>query len=314
MPGAYGHADPLFLLLAALAVEAYLGRLGWFSRLLAGPRAAAVRLARALEQRLNRPQRGLAERRRRGWIAALALLLAAAAAGWLLALFTRFYPFAWALELALLIVLLRQRRSWQEAATVAAALGRGDRQGARGALLRLAAGDLEAREVERLPAEALAPAAVTALGRRLGDGLVAPVFWYVLAGPGGLALQQASLLLARLYGGAALHDPAREPPAGPFALGALRLARLLQWLPARLAALLLVGAAALAPGLAARDALSGPGLRPETVLAGALGPPPLDQAPFDLAALRQALSLFTLACLLQAGLLALLLLVRQAAF
>jgi len=316
MPGAYGHADPLFMLLAALAVEAYLGRLGWFARALAGPRGAAVRLARRLEQRLNRPQRGLAERRRRGWIAALALLLAAAAAGWLLALVTRFYPFAWALELALLILLLRQRRSWQEAAAVVAALGRGGLQGGRTALLRLAAGDLDAREIERLPAATLAPAAVTALARRLGDGLVAPVFWYVLAGPGGLALQQAALLLGRLYGGSALHDPGREAPAGPFAAGALRLARLLQWLPDRIAALLLAAAAGLAPGLAARDGLAAArreSLRPETVLAGVLGPPPLDQRAPDLTALRQALSLFTLVCLLQAGLLMLLLLARQVA-
>lgn len=317
MPGAYGHADPLFLLLAALAVEAYLGRLGWFARALAGPRGAAVRLARRLERRLNRPQRGLAERRRRGWIAALALLLAAAAAGWLLALFTRFYPFAWALELALLILLLRQRRSWQEAAAVAAALGRGDLQGARAATLRLAAGDLDPREAERLPAEALVDRAVAALGRRAGDGLVAPVFWYVLAGPGGLALQQAALLLGRLYGGAALYDRAAAAPTGPFAAGALRLARLLQWLPERIAALLFAGAAGLAPGLAARDALAAArreGLRPDAVLAGALGLPEQDRASPDLAALSQALSLFTLACLLQAGLLVLLLLARQVAF
>lgn len=309
MPGAYGYADPLFLLLAALVLEVYLGRLGWFGRLLAGPRSAAVRLARALEQRLNRPQRGEAERRRRGWIVALVLVAAAGLAGWLVALITRFYPFAWALELVLLIVLLRQRRTWQEGAAVVAAMARGDLQSARAAVLRLSAGDLEPVEAERLPAAALPPLAITALARRLSDSLVAPVFWYVLLGLGGLAIQQAALLLARLYGGAALAEPERRPPAGPFAGAALALSRTLEWLPAQLTGLLLTAAAGLVPALRAGDSLAliGRSRRsPEAVLGQLLAPPPL-----DLAALRQALSLFTLACALQGAALAALLLVRM---
>src|SRR5690625_7583389 len=74
MPGTFGYADPLFLLIAALALEAYLGRGNWLGSLSRGPRRWVARLARTLEQRLNRPERGAAERRRRGWSVAIALV------------------------------------------------------------------------------------------------------------------------------------------------------------------------------------------------------------------------------------------------
>ncbi|WP_366556058.1 cobalamin biosynthesis protein [Aquibaculum sediminis] len=307
MPGAYGYADPLFLLLAALALEVYLGRLGWFGGLLSRPRAAVVRLARALERRLNRPERSLAARRLRGWLVTIFLLVAAGTAGWLLALFTRFYPFAWSLELLLLILLLRQRRTWQEAAAVTAALGRGDLQTARASLLRLAAGDITPLQAERLDAPAVLPAALTALGRRLADSLISPVLWYVLLGPGGLAVQQVSLLLARLYGGVALYEPGRAPEAGAFGEAALRLARAVEWLPSRLAGLLLALALRLLPAWRSGDesALRRPwGRRPETILAA------LAQALPATAALPAGLSLFTQACLLHGGALLCLLLLR----
>jgi len=307
MPGTYGYADPLFLLIAALALESYLGRVDWLGSLLAKPRGSLVRFARRLEQRLNRPERDAAERRRRGWLVALLMISAAALAGWLLALVTRFYPFAWPLELLLLILLLRQRRTWEQGNALAVALVRGDLQSARSALMKLAGGDLDPLAAARLSRGSIASFGIVATARRLSDGLVSPVFWYVLLGPGGLALQQMSLLLGRLFGDGALYGRLQEAPAGVFAEGALCIARLLEWLPSQMAALLLMGASFSVSAMSPPSLRAGAGSRqwPETLLIAALGPPPHDGI-----ALRRALILFSRACILQLTLLALLLLLR----
>lgn len=310
MPGTYGYADPLFLLIAALALESYIGRVGWLARPFAGPRAWLVQHARSLELRLNRAERHPADRRWRGWLVVLVLLFLAWFVGWLLALFTRFYPFAWPLELLLLVLLLRQRRTWEEGNAVARGLLQGDLQAARAALTRLASGDLDPLVVTQLPRERLSSLAVTATARRLSDGLVSPVFWYVLLGPGGLALQQVSLLLGRLFGGTALHEDGGSPPAGEFAEGAIRVARLLDWAPSQLSALLLIAARLSLPEPPLRAFKLGAGRRawPERVLVAALGP-----LPHDAVALRRALLLFSRAAILQLLLLTLLLLLRLVA-
>ena len=312
MPGTFGYADPLFLLIAALALEAYLGRGNWLGSLSRGPRRWVARLARTLEQRLNRPERGAAERRRRGWIVAIALVLLGGLAGWLLALFTRFYPFAWPLELLLLLLVVRQRSTWGQGIAVVAALEHDKLPAARVALARLTAGDLDPFLAEQLPPAAGAALAVRAVARRLNDGLVGPVFWYVMLGPGGLLVQQMSLLLARLYGGVALHDREQEAPAGIFGQGAIRLYRFLAWAPAQVSALLLLGASRF-PGepaqgeAAGKTCWAGVGRRwwPEQLLASLAG-----SLARPASALRLALDLFRKAALIQAALLVLLLLAR----
>lgn len=312
MPGTFGYADPLFLLLAALALEFYLGRGDWLESLFRRPRRAVVGLAGSLEERLNRRERSAADRRWRGWVVALGLVLMGGFAGWLLALLTRFYPFAWPLELLLLLLVVRQRRTRDQAMAVAAGLEENDLPAARAALSRLAAGDLAPFQAERLPKPAMIPLAMAGLARRLNDSLVTPIFWYVLLGPGGLLLQQVSLLLARLYGGGALNGSEQEAPAGIFAQGALRLCRGLEWVPAQVTALLLLAGVSLlrepAKGEGGRDALwSGAGRRqwPERLLLGLVVAPPWRSS-----MLRLAIDLFTRAALLQAGLLVLLLLAR----
>lgn len=236
MPGAYGAVDPLLLLLAALAAEAWLGGFdlgglrGWTA-----PRRRYAELLRGLQRRLDRPQRGARALRVRGLLVAGLLLIGALAAGLLVGLFTRHYPFAWALELLLLVGALRLRRSHRLGRLVLVALDHGNAQAARDALGRLAAVDLAPAAVEALPASGLAVTAAGMLERRLADAAVAPAAWFALLGLPGLfawvAVQRAALLLAgpRVAG----------PPASPFGRPAAALLAALRWPPARLAEALL---------------------------------------------------------------------------
>ncbi len=292
-PGAFGSADPLILLLLALGLEGYLGG-AWLTGLLAAPRARLVRGARALQRRLDRPQRGHRVRAVRGWIVTLALLVPPLALGALGELVTRNLPYAVLLELPVVAALVRQRGPWQAAAGVRDGLAAGSRNLAEQALARL---DPPA-EAPGLPPAPLAPRAAEALGARFADAALAPALAYLLLGLPGLLAAASLRLLARLYGGET-----------PFGGAAASLARLLFWPARRLAAMLLAIGMAFQPdesrpgaGPALRLALAG--APPERVLGLSLG------AEASAAALGRALWVYGLACLLHLGLVAGLLVLR----
>lgn len=321
--GAYGANDPLFLLLAALAIEAYAGDI--IARLpkVPHPRAVVARLAGRMEKRLNRPQRGSRALLVRGLIVGLVIPMLAALFGWLLALITRPYPYAWVIELFLLIALLGQRTTLNRLKAVAVELRHGSAERMRDSLRALAGERLDPLQLEQLDVRGCAVAALDGAARRAVAAVFAPVFWYVLLGLPGICLQQAARTVATVLatgnrpGGGGI-DYARE---GDFALVALRLDRALEWLPDKLAGGLFAVAALFVPGshpwMAVRrlprarawavgaigGALRLTGRKDGTI--SRLGAPEAGQ-------LRRAAMLLGVAFLIQAGLVALLVLGRQA--
>ncbi len=267
MPGAFGAADPLFLLLAALAAEAYFGGVAWSRRTGSGaglwpwPRRRFVELLRGLQARLDRPGRSAKALTVRGACLAGLTLAAALAAGALLGLFTRHYPFAWAVELLLLFAALRLRRSHRSAQLILADLEREAPEAARERLARLAAPDLSPGLLERLPRAGLAVTALTALERRFVDAAVAPALWFALLGLPGLLGWMAAQRTALTLDGPAVAEPgalgsrAFGRPAG-LLLAALR------WPPRQAAALLLL--------VVRRLRSAGPPVSPERALAESL--------------------------------------------
>ncbi len=301
-PGAYGAADPLFLLLIALAIEAYLGELPLRLRWLPNPRAAFARLVGGLARRLDRPERGARTLRIRGAVVTLALAAAALALAWLVQWLTRHYPLAWVFEVGLLALLLAQRSTWSRAAAVAAALQAGSPIRAREALRRFAGAGLEPDAPDGLGPSEVVEAVMAALGRRFARGLLGPIFWYVLLGLPGLFLQQGVQVMAM-----GLEVGQGESRAGVFGLAARALDRALALLPDYLAGLILAAAAAFVPGGQPLAAL-GPALKGRASAAGALSAA-LAALPAS-ARLRPALAIFAVACLIDAGLIALLALAR----
>lgn len=284
LPGAFGSADPLILLLLAMGLEGYLGG-AWLTGLLAAPRARLVRTARELQRRLDRAERGTGARNVRGWIVTLVLLLPALAVGLALEFVTRNLPYAVLLELPLVAALVRQRGPWQSAALVRDGLAAGSPQLAEQALQRL--------DPDPAAPTSLEGRTIYALGARFADGAVGPVFGYLLLGLPGLLTIAALRLLARLYG-----------PDGPFGRAALLLDGVLLWPARRFAAVLLALAALFQPqgrsGRALLRALSG--AAPGDVLQSGLGD--------AFAGLDRALWLYGMACLLHLGTVAALLLLR----
>jgi adenosylcobinamide-phosphate synthase len=136
-------------------------------------------------------------------------------------------------------------------------------------LARAQVGRIVGRDTNGLEAEGVTRAALETLAESLSDGLVAPLFWFALAGLPGLWAFKAISTLDSMVG----H---RESPWTHFGWASARLDDAANWAPARLAALLI---ALMAPSwtalrMALRDARrhASPNAGwPEAALAGALG-------------------------------------------
>ena len=260
---------PFAALAAALLLDRLVGDPPWIWRRLPHPVAFAGRVIDRLEAWMNRPEASFAARRRRG-IAATALLTAggvllgaavhAAAAS---------LPFGMALEAIVVAVLLAQKSLVDHVCAVALRLGGGGTDDARQALRHIVG-----RDVTLLDEAGIARAAIETAAENFSDGVVAPAFWYLLLGlPGLIAFKVVNTADSMVGNRSARHEA--------FGWAAARLDDVLNWIPARLSALLLAAASALS-GLDARGALTcawGEARRhkspnagwPEAAAAGALG-------------------------------------------
>lgn len=231
--------EPLFLLLAALLIDAALGLLPKRGRSMARIDRLVLAVVGWFEPRLNRTQRSGMTRAIRGLMLTLVLvlfaLLAAGGLGW-----TGYaLPFGWLAVLALQLLVLAQSQP------IAAA----------GALLPYlpdAVGSLpDGREWPLLAAHPAPPAltrdayaaargAVEHLAGRFAEGVVGPVFWFVLLGLPGLLIYRILATAGRAFA----HT---DPRFAYFGFVPARVNEAIGFLPLRLAAMLLVVAAAFAP-------------------------------------------------------------------
>lgn len=315
----FAHAPfpPLLLLLSALVLDGVIGgRPGPF-QFLPHPVRVIGGLIGALESRLNRAGRGDRERMARGILTVVLVCATAAMAGLATAGLSRALPFGWSIELALTVSLLAQRSLFVHVRAVARGLRARDGVAAG----RAAVGHIVGRDVCSLDEAAIARAAIESCFENFADGVIAPVFWYVVGGLPGLVVYKAVNTMDSMIG----HKSERYLAYG---WAAARLDDLLNFVPARLAGLLVVGAAAIVPRFDAgtawtvmrRDAIAhrSPNAGwPEGAVAGALGlalsgPRRYGDAVADepwighgraeatAADIDRALDLYTLACLLNA--------------
>ena len=236
-------SDPFLILLLALAVDLAFGDMATVFRILPHPVVLAGRAIAFFDRRLNRADRSDRARQSRGIATVVILVGAAAAIGWLIAEYLRIVHYAWALEALLVAVLLAQRSLFEHVAAVGRALQADGLAAAREAVAKIVG-----RDPESLDEFGVARAAVESLFENFSDGVIAPAFWYLLFGlPGLFAFKTASTLDSMIG-----H---RSPKYLHFGWAAARLDDLLNWIPARLTAVLICLAALVLPGAHALDAL-----------------------------------------------------------
>ena len=230
-----GPGFEFHVVLAALLIDAATGDPPWLYRRVPHPVVVLGKLVELAERVLFAPSprwRSVV-----GGVATVAVVVSASiAAAWLIDRFlVARWTHGWVLEAVLASTLLAFRGLHGHARAVADGLDRS-----------LAAGrDTVSHVVGRDPASldeaGVARSAVESVAENFSDGVVAPLFWYAVAGLPGLFAYKAVNTLDSMIG----HRTERYRH---FGTAAARLDDAVNWLPARLAGLYFVVAAWLLPG------------------------------------------------------------------
>ncbi len=258
------------LALLAVLLELAVGYPGWIYRRIGHPVSWIGAGLSGLERALNRQDASFARRRASGVVALLLLLLCVGGVALALHLALLRLPGGWAIEAVAVAVLLAPRNLRNHVRAVADAL---ERQGLVEG--RLAVSQIVGRDPEALDESGVCRAAIESLAENFSDGVIAPLFWYLVGGLVGIALYKAINTADSMIG----HRNARYEA---FGWAAARLDDLVNLPASRLSALLIAGGACLERAASARRALAtawqeashhrSPNAGwPEAAMAGALG-------------------------------------------
>lgn len=206
------------LLIAALVLDAVLGEPRWLWDRWPHPAVLMGRAVGWLDDRLNRGD----DRSAKGVLAVAVLVAGAAALGWAI----HAVPDFGLLEVAAAAVLLAQKSLADHVRDVADALRLSLAEG------RRAVARIVGRDTATMQPPDVARAAIESAAENLSDGVVAPVFWFVVGGLPGMLIYKTVNTADSMIG----H---RTPRHEAFGWAAARLDDVLNWIPARLTALLI---------------------------------------------------------------------------
>jgi len=314
--------SPTIILFLALVLDALFGEFGIVFRVLPHPVAMIGGLTGWFDRRLNRKRLSQGARLARGLLVTLLVVGLAACAGWGLHRLANMVLHGWVIEVLAVTLLVAQRSLFDHVRAVARGLEREGLSGGRAAVAQIVG-----RDPEELDRHGVARAGIESLAESFCDGVVAPVFWYLILGLPGLAAYKAVNTMDSMIG-------YRTERHAAFGRTAARLDDVMNFIPARVAAVLIVVASVFVPGgrpgasfrVMARDSgkhRSPNAGWPEAAMAGALrvalagprsyhgavvdepwvgGEFPARIGPPDI---RRALYVFVVACLMEALIVAL---------
>lgn len=310
--------SPAGILLAALVLDAALGDPYALYRAVPHPVVLIGNAIAALDARWNRPERSRRARRLWGVALLVAMVVAMLAIGAAITALAARIPYGWVIEAVAVYVLIAQKSLYQHVRAVARAL---ETEGLAGG--RTAVGMIVGRDPQTLDEAGVCRAAVESCAESYADGIVSPIFWYVVLGLPGMLAFKAVNTLDSMVG----HKTEKYID---FGWASARFDDLMNWIPARLSGWCLVAAAGLLPAadghraawVMLRDARvhhSPNAGWPESAVAGALGlkllgpriyPGEIVDAPWigegtpDATPqhIRQSLKLYATACMLSGAL------------
>jgi adenosylcobinamide-phosphate synthase len=222
-------------LLLAFAFDALVGDPGWLWRRVPHPVVAVGRAITGLEERWLDVAAAPSEKARRGQIASLVVIGATTLVAVVVQALCLLTPVGWLLLALAMSTLIAARGLYDHVRAVATGLEQGLAEG------RQAVAHIVGRDPASLDAHGVARAAIESTAENFADGVVAPLFWGVLFGLPGMAAYKAINTLDSMIG----HRSPRYVHFGGFTA---RLDDFANWLPARLAALLILAAALFLPG------------------------------------------------------------------
>jgi len=220
-------ADRMIVLVLALCLDALLGDPPALYAIIPHPVMLIGRAIALFDRRLNRETRGPRARRVRGIVTLVVLGLSAIAIGVALSALAATFPLGWILEMLIVAVMVAQRSLYDHVLRVQLAL---QREGVAGG--RAAVSQIVGRDPDVLDGFGVARAGIESLAENFSDGIVAPVFFYAIAGLPGLLLYKTVNTLDSMIG----HKSSRYLA---FGWASARFDDLLNLIPARLAGLLI---------------------------------------------------------------------------
>ena len=201
------------LLIPALLLDGVMGEPKWLWSRVPHPAVLMGRLIGWCDTRFNDGTRA------RGALVLAALVLAAGLAGWLIAAL----PLGWLWSMLLAAILLAQRSLVAHVRAVADGLRYGVNPGRRAVAM------IVGRDTSALDESGVARAAIESAAENFSDGVVAPAFWFLVAGLPGI-------LIYKLVNTADSMIGYRTPRHEAFGWAAARLDDVLNYIPARLTA------------------------------------------------------------------------------
>ena len=174
----------LLVLLLALVLDWLVGDPDWLWQRIAHPVVWFGTVVGFLDQHLNKQTDTAEARGEQGTLAFFILIAGSLLLGGVLQLFIALLgPVGWLLEAAIVTTLLAQKSMLDHVRAVAEGLRHGGLEGGQAAVAKIVG-----RDPKQLDRAGVSRAAIESLAENFSDGVVAPVFWYGLAGlPGILA-------------------------------------------------------------------------------------------------------------------------------
>ncbi|MEM8730504.1 MAG: adenosylcobinamide-phosphate synthase CbiB [Pseudomonadota bacterium] len=207
-------------LVLAMVLDAALGEPRWLWSRLPHPAVLMGRAVSGLETRLNRPLTHPTRQRIKGILALLVLILGAGGLGWALA---QAGP---VVEILVAAILLAQRSLVDHVRAVADGLRQDLAAG------RAAVAQIVSRDTSDMDAPRIARSAIESAAENLSDGVIAPAFWFLVAGLPGLIIYKVVNTADSMIG-------YRTERYATFGWAAARLDDVLNLIPARLTAMLI---------------------------------------------------------------------------
>ncbi|MEL6101509.1 MAG: adenosylcobinamide-phosphate synthase CbiB [Pseudomonadota bacterium] len=205
------------LLAIAMVLDAILGEPDWLWSRVRHPAVLMGQVVSVLDKRLNTGE----TQRLNGVLAVLLMIVAAGVAGWALA------QLGWIVEVICAAVLLAQKSLVAHVAAVAHGLRTSLQDGRKAVAL------IVSRDTGMMDESAVARSAIESAAENLSDGVIAPAFWFLVAGLPGIALYKMVNTADSMIG-------YRTERYVRFGTAAARADDVLNWIPARLTALMIV--------------------------------------------------------------------------
>lgn len=308
--------NTFWILLIALVVDAVIGDPHGLYRIIPHPVMLVGKAIDAFDKAWNQPSRSDAERKRLGVWMLVILVVGSYALGWAVVLLTLAIPYGWLLDVLMVYLLIAQKSLYQHVNAIANGLKTDGLAGGRKAVSMIVS-----RDPSRLDEGGISRAGIESCAENYSDGIVSPLFWFVLLGLPGLFVFKTVSTLDSMVG--YLNEKYTD-----FGWASAKFDDVLNYLPARLSGWFLVIAASVVPGADARRAKrimlrdcrihhSPNAGWPETAMAGAIGvrllgprqydgyavdDPWIGEGPYDINAdhIKRALRVYVVACVLSA--------------